>query len=145
MRELLIEAEPFEIEGELLDDPQFAGLTVAERKALAITSTFETGHAGSFFGLSGNFDGQGLSFGLVNWNIGTGSLQPLLRDFAREQPARWAQAFGPHAAQFLQIITPTGKAAEKAQHKFAVEEMNTSTIVKGTRRWSIREPWVTYF
>lgn len=34
---------------EILDGPQFAGLTRAERKALAITSTFETGHAGGFF------------------------------------------------------------------------------------------------
>ena len=30
-----------------------------------ITSTFETGRAGSFGGLTGNFDGQGVSFGLM--------------------------------------------------------------------------------
>jgi hypothetical protein len=35
--ELLIEGEPFAIEREILDGPQFAGLTIAERKALAIT------------------------------------------------------------------------------------------------------------
>ena len=131
------------IEGESLLSR--SGLTAAEQKAVEITSLFETGKRGGFYGLSGNFDGQGLSFGLVNWTIGTGSLQPLLRDFARQHADRWAEVFGPHAAQFLGVISPVGKEAVKTQHRFAVEVMNTSTIVKGTRRWSIQEPWVTYF
>lgn len=33
-----------------------------------------------FAGLSGDFDDQGLSFGVLQWNFGQGSLQPLLRD-----------------------------------------------------------------
>ena len=131
----------FEDEGPLAG----SGLSTAEQKAVEITSLFETGKRGGFYGLSGNFDGQGLSFGLVNWNIGTGSLQPLLRDFAREQPARWAQVFGPHAPAFLMVITPDSKAAKKVQLKFAVEQMNTSTVVKDKPKWSIKEPWVTYF
>ena len=139
----------WEVTGEELSEEESpldtSGLTTAERKAVEITSLFETGKRGGFYGLSGNFDGQGLSFGLVNWTIGTGSLQPLLRDFAREHPARWAAAFGPHAAQFLQVITPVGKEATKAQRQFAVDVMNTSTLVKGTQRWSIQEPWVSYF
>jgi hypothetical protein len=131
----------FEDEGPLAG----SGLSTAEQKAVEITSLFETGKRGGFYGLSGNFDGQGLSFGLVNWTIGTGSLQALLRDFAREQPARWAQVFGQHAPAFLMVITPDSKAAKKVQLKFAVEQMNTSTLVKGTTKWSIKEPWVTYF
>lgn len=122
-----------------------SGLTSAEQKAVEITSTFETGKPGGFYGLSGNFDGQGLSFGLVNWTVGTGSLQPLLRDFAREHPQRWATAFGPHAAGFLRVITPTGRAAEKEQRRFAVEEMNSVTVIRGRKRWAIKEPWATYF
>jgi hypothetical protein len=77
--------------------------------------------------------------------MGTGSLQPLLRDFAREQPARWAQVFGPHAMPFLAVISPAGSAAIKVQRQFAVDQMNTSRIVKGSRKWSIQEPWVGYF
>ena len=75
-----------ELEEEVLES---SGLTPAELKAVQITSTFETGKRGGFYGLSGNFDGYGISFGLVNWKIGTGSLQPLLRDFAAGEPARW--------------------------------------------------------
>jgi len=122
-----------------------SGLTTAERKAIEITSTFETGKRGGFFGLSGNFDGQGLSFGLVNWNIGTGSLQPLLRAFAAEQPARWNAIFGPHAATFLSVIAPSGAAAVAKQLRFVIDEMNVSRVVKGRTTWSIKEPWSTYF
>lgn len=141
------EWESGELEEELEEEASLAasGLTPAERKAVEITSTFETGKRGGFYGLSGNFDGQGLSFGLVNWTIGTGSLQPLLRDFAAEQPARWASVFGPDAARFLQLVSPTGDAARKDQHRFAVEQMNIRTVQNGKAKWAIREPWVTYF
>ena len=46
--------------------------------ALAITGGFET--AGDpFAGLAGDFDGQGLSCGALQWNVGQGTLQPLVR------------------------------------------------------------------
>ena len=122
-----------------------SGLTPAQRKAVEITSTFETGRRGGFFGLSGDFDGQGISFGLVNWNIGTGSLQPLLRDFASEQPVRWKTVFGPDAATFWALIAPKGREAVAAQLRFAKEQMNVSRIVKGKRKWLVTEPWLTYF
>ncbi|CAB3787608.1 M15 family metallopeptidase [Pararobbsia alpina] len=123
-----------------------SGLTVAEQKAVEITSLFETGKRGGFYGLSGNFDGQGLSFGLVNWTIGTGSLQPLLRDFAREHPAHWAWVFGADASSFLQLMARRNEDARKEQHRFAVEQMNTvSTGSHGKRIWTVRQPWVGYF
>jgi hypothetical protein len=122
-----------------------SGLTPAELKAVQITSTLETGKRGGFYGLSGNFDGYGISFGLVNWNIGTGSLQPLLRDFAASEPTRWKAAFGNDAGSFLAVITPKGADAEKDQLRFAIEQMNTWRVVKGKTTWSVKEPWVTYF
>jgi hypothetical protein len=44
--------------------------------ALNISGSYE-GHAG-WSNLSNNFDGQGLSLGILNQNLGQGSLQPLL-------------------------------------------------------------------
>lgn len=126
-----------------------ARLSPAERKAVEITSTFETGKRGGFFGLTGNSDGQGLSFGLVNWTIGTGSLQPLLRRFAQAHPMRWLAVFGAHAPSFRALIAEEGKAAERRQLDFAIAEMNERLFVeqKGKRveRWRICEPWVSYF
>lgn len=51
------------------------------KRCLALTGAFETGSGppGCFAGISGDFDGQGLSFGVCQWNFGQGSLQPLLK------------------------------------------------------------------
>lgn len=50
-------------------------------KCLALTGSFETNAPvpECFAGLSGDFDGQGMSMGVCQWNIGQGSLQPLLK------------------------------------------------------------------
>ena len=81
----------------------------------------------------------------MNWNIGTGSLQPLLRDFAATEPARWKAIFGSDAAKFSAAMTPKGKDAIREQLRFAVEVMNSSQTVQGRTRWSVKEPWVTRF
>jgi Putative peptidoglycan binding domain len=51
-------------------------------RCLALTGTFETSKypPDSFLGLTGDFDGMGISFGVCQWNIGQGTLQPLLHD-----------------------------------------------------------------
>ncbi len=61
--------------------------------ALNITGSFE-GSKG-WNNLTNNFDGQGMSFGLLNQNFGTGTLQPLLL----QMKARFFQTF---ASQFSQ-------------------------------------------
>lgn len=50
--------------------------------ALDITGSFE---GAGFSGVSGNFDGQGISAGIMQWNIGQGSLQSkILRPLIRQ-------------------------------------------------------------
>ncbi|GJH30193.1 hypothetical protein [Caballeronia novacaledonica] len=49
------------------------------KKALSITGRFEDSD-NPFGAVSGNFDGMGISLGVLQWNIGSNSLQPLLRD-----------------------------------------------------------------
>jgi flagellum-specific peptidoglycan hydrolase FlgJ len=139
--------ESYEAESEYEQETRFdtRGLSIAEAKALAVTSTLETGKPGSFYGLSGNFDGQGVSFGLVNWTMGTGSLQVLLREFAKSSPDQWIQVFGPHAASFRDLIMPNSAGAKATQWRFAIEDMNEQTIVRGRVKWAVREPWKTYF
>jgi hypothetical protein len=53
-----------------------------QERCMALTGTFETGSypPDSFAGLSGDFDGMGISFGVCQWNIGSSSLQPLLKE-----------------------------------------------------------------
>lgn len=82
-------------------DPSFCGpldfrgviwpsaLELPERKALglslSISGSFE-GNSG-WSNLSNNFDGQGISLGLLQQNLGTGSLQPLLWKMRANSPA----------------------------------------------------------
>lgn len=52
--------------------------------ALNISGSYE-GHSG-WSNLTNNFDGQGISMGLLNQTLGTGSLQPLLYKFRKVMP-----------------------------------------------------------
>jgi peptidoglycan hydrolase-like protein with peptidoglycan-binding domain len=93
----------------------FAGAAIAEPaivqqplayRCLALTGSFETGTAppDCFAGLSGDFDGQGLSFGVLQWNLGQGTLQPLLSEIDRTQPVLTRQIFDTHYAEFQAML-----------------------------------------
>lgn len=57
-------------------------------KCLALTGSFETGKGipECFAGQSGDFDGQGISLGVLQWNFGQDSLQPLLKEMISKYP-----------------------------------------------------------
>src|SRR5207253_7842331 len=69
-----------------------------DRQCLALTGGLETDHPppDCFAGLSGDFDDQGMSFGALQWNIGQGSLQPLLMQMNQNHPDIVGQVFGPN-------------------------------------------------
>lgn len=79
-------------------------ITDAELQAIvAMTSQFETSGAG-YAGVSGDFDGMGISCGVLQWNIGSHSLQPLVlavgeAEVRARMPAlggqMWAACTGP--------------------------------------------------
>jgi hypothetical protein len=54
-------------------------MTPLQSKCLRLTGTFETDSEDGFGVVAGNFDGQGISFGILQWNLGQGTLQPLLK------------------------------------------------------------------
>ncbi|GAA5027695.1 hypothetical protein GCM10025794_11710 [Massilia kyonggiensis] len=77
--------------------PPVAGESLSYR-CLALTGAFETGvgFPDCFCGISGDFDGQGISFGVMQWNFGQGSLQPLLRDMISRHGDIVQNIFGEH-------------------------------------------------
>jgi peptidoglycan hydrolase-like protein with peptidoglycan-binding domain len=77
-----------------------------EYRCLALTGSFETGTAppDCFAGLSGDFDGQAMSFGVLQWNLGQGSLQPLLAEIDQTQPALTRQIFDAHYPEFQTML-----------------------------------------
>ena len=127
-------------------------LSPSELKAVRITSTFETGRAGGFGGLTGNFDGQGLSFGLMNFTIQAGSLIPLLQEFITKYPANYSSAFGKDADRFKEMVFATKPDPQnpkrqvrdvERQMAFVNNEMNA--IPRRAPGNKIIEPWKTYF
>ena len=116
---------------------QVPGLSPAESKALRITSTFETGRPMGFDGLTGDFDNMGLSFGLMQWNIGTGSLQPLLVEFARQHADRFAMIFGLNADTLRDVLQKP--LADQLAWARSINEYTSA------RSPHIREPWATAF
>src|SRR5262245_26636481 len=66
-------------DGAAITPPAIVSKPLAHR-SLALSGAFETdaGPPECFAGLSGDFDDQGISFGVCQWNLGQGSLQPML-------------------------------------------------------------------
>jgi len=81
-----------------LDDTSTTPLTTTKPliyRCLALTGSFETGMSipDCFSGLSGDFDGQGISFGVLQWNFGQKSLQPLLCEMRDQHPVIMKSVF----------------------------------------------------
>lgn len=57
----------------MLDDKSLLEL------CLKVSGGFESGTGPSYTSLTGNFDGMGMSAGILQWNAGQGTLQPLIR------------------------------------------------------------------
>ena len=69
----------------------------AQEMALMITTVFEGGKSMNYAALADDFDGQGTSFGLIQWNFGTNSLGPLLKKMLAANAAAFASCFSPSA------------------------------------------------
>jgi putative cell wall-binding protein len=98
--------------------------------AVNITKQFEASTSNQ---VAGNFDGQGLSLGNLQWCIGQGTLQPILNRMDREYNAQMRSIFG---ANYDSIHNMTLDTLEN-QLKWAMN------INDGTNK--IMEPWYSQF
>jgi hypothetical protein len=122
--ERLFPAQPMPVL-DLLQQP------VAQR-CLALTGAFETGASvpDCFGGLSGDFDGQGLSLGVLQWNLGQGSLQPLLQQMVDRHRQVLEDIFHEQFPIFLAMILSPQP-----------EQMAWARSIQDTRRFQVLEPW----
>lgn len=121
-------------------------VTYAEAQliALQITSQYEGGQ------VTGNFDGMGLSLGYLQWNIGMGTLQPLLKAMAEgsESKADFDKIF---SAQ-IKVGTENGKDIYRTQAEILREVLAKSKAEQlqwaktiNTDKNKIIEPWKSSF
>lgn len=76
-------------------------------RCLALTGSFETGSLppGCFGCIAGDFDGQGISYSALQWNLGQGTLQPLLSEMNTAHPDVMNRVFGDDYAQFCKVLS----------------------------------------
>lgn len=102
------------------------------RKVFNITGAFEGGDG--FSNLAGNFDGQGISFGFLQWNFGQKSLQPVLKHMYEKNRTKFRGIFKNGSDQLVSVLYSNNF---EAQMKFA-RSLNDS-------RSRIKEPWRSQF
>mgnify|MGYP001576221619 CR=1 FL=1 len=73
---------------------QYIALDEAQEIALKITTFFEGGKSMNYQALADDFDGQGTSFGLIQWNFGTNTLGPLLKKMLDKDETAFKSCFG---------------------------------------------------
>lgn len=105
-------------------------------RCVALTGAFETSTPPPqcFSGLTGNFDGQGLSFGAQQQNFGQGSLQPMLNRMIAEHEAVIAGIFGDDFAQLQKVLAMSNKA----------DQVAWAASIQ-TPKFNINQPWKGYF
>lgn len=101
----------------------------SQQKAADLTASFE-GAAG-YASLAGNFDGAGISFGFIQFNFGSGTLQPVIRAMraadperfrrACTQPNAWHGGLYDHTAELMKVAAMDRAAAVK----WAVERQDS--------------------
>jgi putative peptidoglycan binding protein len=99
---------------------------------LALTGAFETEAPipECFAVLAGDFDGQGMSFGALQWNLGQGTLQPLLSAIDRAHPEVIDNVFGPHAGELRAMLSSSRE-----------DQLSWARSIQDGRRSIIAEPW----
>lgn len=115
--------------------PSIAAEPVAQR-CLALTGAFETstGVPDCYCGLAGNFDGQGLSFGVLQWNLGQGTLQPLLLDMFTGHHAVAASIFHEQLDDLTNVLQSSRE-----------EQLRWAASIQDPRRCTVFEPWQGFF
>jgi Putative peptidoglycan binding domain len=111
--------------------PMIASQPIANR-CLALTGSFETSMPppDCFAGLTGDFDGQGLSLGVCQWNLGQVSLQPLLIEMDQVHATLVTEVFHSYAGELRQMLA----ASKDAQLEWARSIQNARHV--------IAEPWL---
>lgn len=108
-----------------------------KEKTLGMTAFFETsnGYPECYGVTGGNHDGQGLSHGVLQYNFGTGSLQPLWQHMNTNHNQLCRDIFGTDYQTWADIIVDT------TTDQIAWGE----SITDQTNEYRTIEPWNTYF
>ena len=69
---------------------------------------YVSGHEGGFSSTNRNTDGEGLSYGIIQWTQRSGNLGRLLRAMQRQAPGKFAEVFGDDWQQLIEATWEPG-------------------------------------
>jgi hypothetical protein len=106
-------------------------------RVLALTASFETGRGfpDCFAGTTGNFDGQGLSFGALQWNIGKGTVQPLWKEMRERHEKVLKSMLGGLFEEFSKMLD--GKKEDQMRWALGIQHL----IPGRSNSWEIAPDW----
>ena len=107
-------------------------IPTVEARALQLTASFE-GHG--FTLAQGNFDGAGITWGIIGFTLQGGELGGIIQEMNQEHPGLVQQAFGGNAGELLDML----ELPFKKQLEFA------DSISLGATKERLAEPWRTAF
>jgi len=115
--------------------PSLAAQPLAQR-CLALTGTFETstGSPDCYCGVAGNFDKQGISFGVLQWNFGQGTLQPLLNQMITAHRDVAETIFQDDLQTLVGVLASP-----------LPDQLRWAASIQDPRRFTIFEPWSGFF
>lgn len=99
-----------------MPDPNHLPPILPERAldlAIAVTAGFETS-GDPYLQVTGNFDGAGLSFGPLQVNFKTGTLQELFRRFQARDDSRLRACFGPLWTEWQRVLRMPSRTQQVA-------------------------------
>jgi hypothetical protein len=103
-----------------------------QERSLQLTAAFE-GHG--FTLAQGNFDGAGITWGIVGFTLKHGELSKIVLNMFDTNPVLVQQSFGDNTEELIEIL----KSPKAVQMRFA------NSISVGTTKTAIKEPWRSGF
>jgi peptidoglycan hydrolase-like protein with peptidoglycan-binding domain len=103
-----------------------------QERSLQLTAAFE-GHG--FTLAQGNFDGAGITWGIVGYTLKHGELGKIILSVFDQDPALVQRAFGDNTEELIETL----KSPMAVQMRFA------DSISIGTTKIAIKEPWKSAF
>ena len=103
-----------------------------DARCLALTASIETSRPPPecFAAITGDFDGQGLSFGALQFALAAGSLGELVQELDQRHPGVVDQVFHHHAEELRQALALPRKG-----------RVEWARSIQDTRRFQVAEPW----
>lgn len=120
-----------------------------EEIAFNITAYFETSSLKPYSVISSNFDGQGVSWGPHQINLGQGTLQPVLKGihekysgFLSSVLEQCLDTSGVMQSSFLDLL---GAKSNRAAVDLVEAEWHHTVVIQGKNRRRLKPQWVKFF